>query len=215
MKRAAGVWLISFLIVSAFALPAHAEPGPFGEVAVVTGGCEDGTTIVRATNITDIDLSWLIRIDGRTVETGRLAPGESLERTYVVETGESHFYRIRLGLPPDGYYRSAEGLTDLTDCGSESPSPSPSPSPTQSVSPSPSPSSSSSSTPPVVSGGGGSTSPPDVLGNAGTSPGGSPTLPFTGPDDALILIAIALGFVLVGALALRLTSRPASVRSRD
>lgn len=213
MKRAAGVWLISFLIVFAFALPAHAEPGPFGEVAVVTGDCEDGTTVVRATNITDTDLSWLIRIDGRTVETGRLAPGESLERAYVVEMGESHFYRIRLGLPPDGYYRSDEGLTDLTDCASDSPSPSPSP--TQSASPSPSPSSSSSSSPPVVGGGGGSTSPPDVLGDAGSNPGDSPTLPFTGPEDALMLIAIALGFVLVGTLALRLTSKPAPVRSRD
>lgn len=209
MKRVAGVWLIPFLVMFAFALPAHAEPGPFGEVAVVTGDCENGTTIVRATNITDIDLSWLIRIDGRTVETGRLAPGESLERTYEVEMGESHFYRIRLGLPPEGHYRSDEGLTDLTDC---SPSPSPSPSPTQSVSPSPSP---SSSNPPVVGGGGGSTSPPKVLGNAGTSPGGAPTLAFTGPEDALMLIAIALGLVLVGALALRLTSKPAPVRTMD
>ncbi len=97
------------MLVFAFAFPAFADPGPADEVEVILGNCEDGTTILRAHNTQEIELGWLIRIDGKLVDQGRLAPGERVERTYEVALGESHFYRIRLGLQGEGRYFSTEG----------------------------------------------------------------------------------------------------------
>ena len=98
MKR-----LLLLAIGLLFALPvgAHADPGPSDEVVVIPGDCADGTTIVSAHNTQNKSLGYLIRIDGRLVEQGRLDPGERVQRTYEVPLGESHFYRIRLGLPVD------------------------------------------------------------------------------------------------------------------
>jgi hypothetical protein len=83
---------------------------------VIAGSCDDGTTIVSAHNTQDKSLGYLIRIDGRLVEQGRLEPGERVQRTYEVPLGESHFYRIRLGLPVDHVYFSDEAATDRTNC---------------------------------------------------------------------------------------------------
>jgi hypothetical protein len=192
--------LVPMLLVLAIAFPALADPGPTDEVEVILGDCEDGTTILRAHNTQDIDLGWLIRIDGRLVDQGRLAPGERVERTYEVALGESHFFRIRLGLPGEGVYFSHEGTTARIDCPSESPSPSQSVSPSGSVSPSESetpsesvlPSASSVSPSTSVLGGGGTNSPP-----GGTA--------FTGPEVGW-LIAVGMGLLLLGAAAMRFSS---------
>ncbi len=108
--------VVPILLVVVFAYPAFADPGPTDEVEIVLGNCDDGTTILRAHNTTDIELGWLIRIDGRLVDKGRLAPDERVERIYDVALGESHFYRIRLGLLGEGVYYSTEGTTDRTNC---------------------------------------------------------------------------------------------------
>lgn len=194
--------VIPMLLVFAFAFPAFADPGPTDEVEVILGDCEDGTTILRAHNTQEIELGWLIRIDGQLVDQGRLAPGERVERTYEVSLGESHFFRIRLGLTGEGRYFSTEGTTDRTNCESESPSPSGSvtpsvtPSPTKSQTPSPSES----------VGGGNSHSPStSVLGGSETRSPGSGGTAFTGPEVGW-LIAAGLGLLLLGAAALRFAS---------
>ena len=176
--------VIPVLLVFAFAFPAHADPGPADEVEVILGNCEDGTTILRAHNTQEIELGWLIRIDGKLVDQGRLAPGERVERTYEVALGESHFYRIRLGLPGEGRYFSHEGTADRTNCET------PPPSGTQT---------------PSVGGGGGNSNPPSVLGGSGTQSPGSGGTAFTGPEVGW-LIAAGLGLLLLGAAALRLTA---------
>lgn len=194
--------VIPMLLVFAFAFPAFADPGPTDEVEVILGDCEDGTTILRAHNTQEIELGWLIRIDGQLVDQGRLAPGERVERTYEVSLGESHFLRIRLGLTGEGRYFSTEGTTDRTNCESESPSPSGSvtpsvtPSPTKSQTPSPSES----------VGGGNSHSPStSVLGGSETRSPGSGGTAFTGPEVGWF-IAAGLGLLLLGAAALRFAS---------
>lgn len=194
--------VIPMLLVFAFAFPAFADPGPTDEVEVILGDCEDGTTILRAHNTQEIELGWLIRIDGQLVDQGRLAPGERVERTYEVSLGESHFFRIRLGLTGEGRYFSTEGTTDRTNCESESPSPSGSvtpsvtPSPTKSQTPSPSES----------VGGGNSHSPStSVLGGSETRSPGSGGTAFTGPEVGWF-IAAGLGLLLLGAAALRFAS---------
>src|SRR5437016_13507438 len=131
--------------VIVFAAPAKADPGPSDEVVVIAGNCDDGTTIVSAHNTQDKSLGYLIRIDGRLVEQGRLAPGERVQRTYEVPLGESHFFRIRLGLPVDHVYFSDEATADLTNCPS-------------STSTTPPPSSTSTTPPPTSSSNSGSSS---------------------------------------------------------
>jgi hypothetical protein len=186
--------VVPILLVFAFAFPAFADPGPADEVEVILGNCEDGTTTLRAHNTQEIELGWLIRIDGALVDQGRLAPGERVERTYEVSLGESHFFRIRLGLTGEGRYFSTEGTTDRTNCESESPSPTESqtPSPTESQTPS-------------VGGGGGNSHSPSVLGGSETRSPGSGGTAFTGPEVGW-LIAAGLGLLLLGAAALRLTA---------
>jgi hypothetical protein len=194
--------VITIGVLLALAVPASADPGTGDEVEVIVGDCDDGTTIVRAHNTTDVELGYLIRIDGRLVEEGRLAPGATVERTYDVPAGESWFFRIRLGLTGEGEYFSDEGTTDRTNC----PSPT-TPPPTSTTTP-----------PPTVGGGGGSTTTagPTVGGISGanTSP---PSLAFTGPeDDAPWLIAATIAFLVAGTLALRLSSsRREPARARD
>jgi hypothetical protein len=190
--------LVPMLLALAIAVPALADPGPTDEVEVILGDCDDGTTILRAHNTQDVDLGWLIRIDGRLVDQGRLAPGERVERTYEVALGESHFFRIRLGLPGDGVYFSNEGTTARIDC--------PSPTETPSSSSPPPPGGTSSSSPPSVGGGGGSNSPStSVLGGSGTNSPGSGGTAFTGPEMGW-LIAVGMGLLLLGAAALRFSS---------
>ncbi len=203
MKR-----FLLFLIGVLLALPvvAHADPGPSDEVVVIAGDCDDGTTIVSAHNTQDKSLGYLIRIDGRLVEEGRLAPGERVQRTYEVPLGESHFYRIRLGLPVDHVYFSDEAATDRTNCPTPS---STSPPPSSSTSTTPPPTSSSStgsSSSSSVSGGGGSspTRGPTVKGQSGTSPGG---VAFTGPEDFPWAAGAMIALLLIGSLALRIGSR--------
>jgi hypothetical protein len=179
---------------------AHADPGPSDEVVVIPGDCADGTTIVSAHNTQSKSLGYLIRIDGRLVEQGRLAPDERVERTYEVPLGESHFYRIRLGLPVDQVYFSDEAATDRTNC----------PSPTESSSSS---SSSTSTTPPPTSsssssvGGhsGSSTRPPSVKAESGSSPPGDAA--FTGSADLPWAAGAMIGLLLAGSVALRIGSR--------
>ena len=184
--------VIPVLLVFAFAFPAFADPGPADEVEIVLGNCEDGTTILRAHNTQDVELGWLIRIDGRLVDQGRLAPDERVERTYEVSLGESHFFRIRLGLTGENHYFSTEGTTDRTDC--QSPSPSESISPSESTSPSES-----------VSGGGSHSPSTSVLGGSETRSPGSGGTAFTGSEVGW-LIAAGLGLLLLGAAALRFAS---------
>ena len=186
--------VIPVLLVFAFAFPAFADPGPADEVEVILGNCEDGTTILRAHNTQEIELGWLIRIDGKLVDQGRLAPGERVERTYEVALGESHFYRIRLGLQGEGRYFSTEGTADRTNCESESPPPSETqtPPPTETQTPS-------------VGGGGGNSNSPSVLGGSETRSPGSGGTAFTGPEVGW-LIAAGLGLLLLGAAALRFTA---------
>ncbi len=193
--------LVPMLLALATAVPALADPGPTDEVEVILGDCEDGTTILRAHNTQDVELGWLIRIDGRLVDQGRLAPGERVERTYEVALGESHFFRIRLGLTGEGFYASAEGTTARIDC--PSPTETPSPSGTQS---SPPPGGTTTSSPPIIGGGGGTTTPStSVLGGAGTNTPGPGGTAFTGPALGW-LIAVGMGLLLLGAAALRLAS---------
>jgi len=187
--------------VIVFAVPAKADPGPSDEVVVIAGSCDDGTTIVSAHNTQDKSLGYLIRIDGRLVEQGRLAPGERVQRTYEVPLGESHFYRIRLGLPVDHVYFSDEAATDRTNCPSPTSS-STTPPPTSSSSSGGSSSTSSSSS--VGGGGGSSTRGPTVKGESGTGPGGTA---FTGSEDIPWLAAAMFVLLLVGSLALRIGSR--------
>ena len=186
--------VVPILLVFAFAFPAFADPGPADEVEVILGNCEDGTTILRAHNTQEIELGWLIRIDGKLVDQGRLAPGERVERTYEVALGESHFYRIRLGLQGEGRYFSTEGTADRTNCESESPPPSETqtPPPTETQTPS-------------VGGGGGNSQSPSVLGGSETRSPGSGGTAFTGPEVGWI-IAAGLGLLLLGAAALRFTA---------
>ena len=122
MKR---ILLLAMVGLVILAVPAHADPGPTDEVVVINGDCSDGTTIVSAHNTTDQPLHYLIRIDGKLVETGILQPDERVKRTYDVPLGESHFFRIRLGLPVDHVYFSTEGATDRTNCSSTTSTPPP------------------------------------------------------------------------------------------
>ena len=184
--------VLPVLLVFAFAFPAFADPGPTDEVEVILGNCEDGTTILRAHNTQEIELGWLIRIDGRLVDQGRLAPGERVERTYEVALGESHYYRIRLGLQGEGRYFSDEGLVDRTDCESETPTPSESETPSESGTPS-------------IGGGGSHTPSTSVLGGSETRSPGSGGTAFTGSEVGW-LIAAGLGLLLLGAAALRFAS---------
>jgi hypothetical protein len=192
------------------AVPAYADPGPSDEVVIHFGNCDDGTTIVSAHNTQEMELGYLIRIDGAIVEQGRLAPGERVERTYEVPPGESHFFRIRLGLTGDGAYFSTEGTTDRTDCPSESPSPSPSTSTSPPPTSSPPPTTSTTSSPPASPGGahGGTSTPTtSVRGESGSrtrTPGGTA---FTGSNSVPWLVAAALGLLIVGTSALRISSR--------
>jgi hypothetical protein len=204
------VFSVGALIV--LAAPAKADPGPSDEVVVIAGDCDDGTTIVSAHNTQNKSLGYLIRIDGRLVEEGRLAPGERVQRTYEVPLGESHFYRIRLGLPVDHVYFSDEATTDRTNC----PSPSPSPSTSSSSSPPPT----SQTTPP--SGGSSSTSPPtsasstrspSVLGESGSR--SRRGVAFTGSEDIPWLAAAMILLLITGSLALRIGSRRTDTEGQD
>jgi hypothetical protein len=194
--------VIPVLLTFAFAFPAFADPGPTDEVEVILGNCEDGTTILRAHNTQEIELGWLIRIDGQLVDQGRLAPGERVERTYEVALGESHFYRIRLGLQGEGRYFSDEGTADRTNCESESPPPTETqtPPPTETQTPPP-----TETQTPSVGGGGGNSQSPSVLGGSETRSPGSGGTAFTGPEVGW-LIAAGLGLLLLGAAALRFTA---------
>ena len=213
MKR---LLLLGMGVLIVFAAPAKADPGPSDEVVVIAGNCDDGTTLVSAHNTQDKSLGYLIRIDGRLVEQGRLAPGERVQRTYVVPLGESHFYRIRLGLPVDHVYFSDEAATDRTNCpspASSSTTPPPSsttPPPTSSSSSGGSSSTSSSSA--VGGGGGSSTRGPTVKGESGTDPGGTA---FTGSSNVPWLAAAMFVLLLVGSLALRIGSRKATARDSE
>jgi hypothetical protein len=195
-------------LVLAWALPAFAvHPGPSDEVEIIPGNCDDGTTIVRAHNTQDIELGYLIRINDRLVEQGRLAPGERVERTYEVPLGESQFFRVRLGLTGDGRYFSWEATTDRTNC----PSPSESQTPTPSETETPTPSETETPTPsetetPSIGGGGSHTPSTSVLGGSETRSPGSGGTAFTGSEVGW-LIAAGLGLLLLGAAALRLASR--------
>jgi uncharacterized membrane protein YgcG len=189
------------------AVPAYADPGPSDEVVIQFGTCDDGLTVVSAHNTQDMELGYLIRIDGQIVEEGRLAPGERVERTYEVKLGESHFFRIRLGLTGDGAYFSTEGTTDRTHCPSESPSPSPSTSPPPTSS-SPPPTSTSSTSSQGGSHSGTSSPTTSVRGESGSrSAGGTSGTAFTGSDHVPWLIAWTLGLLIVGTSALRISSR--------
>ena len=112
---------------------------------MILADCENGTTTASAHNTTDLDLGYIIKIDGVIVDQGRLAPGERVERTYEVTLGESHFFRIRLGLTGDGAYFSTEGTADRTNCPTPSPSTSTTPPPSSPPPTSPPPT----STPPT------------------------------------------------------------------
>ena len=202
MKRLS-LLCIGVLIV--FAAPAKADPGPSDEVVVIAGSCDDGTTIVSAHNTQDKSLGYLIRIDGRLVEQGRLEPGERVQRTYEVPLGESHFYRIRLGLPVDHVYFSDEATADLTDCPSPSTTSPPPSSSTSTTAPPTSSSSSTSSSTSSVSGSGGSSSTrgPTVKGESGSRGGTA----FTGPENLPWGVAAMIVLLLAGSLALRIGSR--------
>lgn len=194
--------VLPVLLAFAFAFPAFADPGPTDEVEVILGNCEDGTTILRAHNTQEIELGWLIRIDGRLVDQGRLAPGERVERTYEVALGESHFFRIRLGLQGEGRYFSDEGEVDRTNCESETPTPSETETPTPSETETPTPSETET---PSVGGGGSHTPSTSVLGGSETRSPGSGGTAFTGSEVGW-LIAAGLGLLLLGAAALRFAS---------
>ena len=190
------------------ALPvaAHADPGPSDEVVVIPGTCDNPTTIVSAHNTQDKSLGYLIRIDGRLVEEGRLAPGERVQRTYTEPLGESHFFRIRLGLPVDHVYFSDEATADLTNCPTPT-STSPPPSSTSTTPPPTSSSNSGSSSSSTTSVGGhsgsSSTRGPTVKGESGSRGGTA----FTGPEKLPWGVAAMILLLLAGSLALRIGSR--------
>jgi hypothetical protein len=194
--------LTSLLVMAGLvvlSVPAYADPGPTDEVVLILADCDNGTTTASAHNTTDLDLRYIIKIDAVIVDQGTLAPGERVERTYPVKLGESHFFRIRLGLTGDGAYFSDEGTADRTDC----------PSPTTTTPPTSTPPTSTppTSTPPTsVSGEHGHKTPSEtVKAKSGTrSPGGTA---FTGSEDLPWLLAVMLGLLIVGVAALRITSR--------
>ena len=201
MKR---LLLLSMGVLIVFAVPAKADPGPSDEVVVIAGNCDDGTTIVSAHNTQDKSLGYLIRIDGRLVEQGRLEPGERVQRTYEVPLGESHFYRIRLGLPVDHVYFSDEAATDRTNC--PSPTSSSTTPPPTSTTPPPTSSSSSSGSSSTVSPTSGSSKPSQsVLGESGSRSRGGTA--FTGSEDIPWLAAVMLVLLVAGSLALRIGSK--------
>jgi hypothetical protein len=206
---------IGVLIV--FAAPAKADPGPSDEVVVIAGNCDDGTTIVSAHNTQDKSLGYLIRIDGRLVEQGRLDPGERVQRTYEVPLGESHFYRIRLGLPVDHVYFSDEAATDRTNCPSPTsssttpPPTSTTPPPTSSSSSGGSSSTSSSSS--VAGSGGSSTPSPSVLAESGSRSRHGTA--FTGSEDIPWFAAVMLVLLVTGSLALRIGSKRTDTEDPD
>jgi hypothetical protein len=204
--------IISVGILLGLVSPASADPGPGDEVEVIVGDCDDGTTIVRAHNTTETELGYVIRIDGSLVEQGTLGPDERLERTYEVPVGESSFFRIRLGLTGEGAYFSAEDTTDRTKCETPSESPSPTTPPPTSTPPG------TTTAPPTVGGGGGTTKTgtPAVGGISGSKAPAAGGTAFTGPEDhAPQLIAAAIAMLLLGTLALRLTSRPKVTASEN
>ena len=220
MKR---LLLLYMGVLIVFAIPAKADPGPSDEVVVIAGSCADGTTIVSAHNTQDKSLGYLIRIDGRLVEQGRLDPGERVQRTYEVPLGESHFYRIRLGLPVDHVYFSDEAATDRTNCPSPTSS-STTPPPTSQTTPPPtsttppptstssSGGSSSTSTSSVGGVGGSSTRGPTVKGESGTEPG---DVAFTGSTNIPWFAAAMFVLLLVGSFALRIGSRKATAEDPE
>ena len=209
MKRLS-LLCIGVLIV--FAAPAKADPGPSDEVVVIAGSCDDGTTIVSAHNTQDKSLGYLIRIDGRLVEQGRLEPGERVQRTYEVPLGESHFYRIRLGLPVDHVYFSDEAATDRTNCPSPTSS-STTPPPTSTTPPPTSSSSSSGSSSSVSPTSGSSTRSPSVLGESGSKSRRGTA--FTGSEDTPWLAAVMLMLLVAGSLALRIGSKQTDTEDPD
>jgi hypothetical protein len=201
---------IGVLIV--FAAPAKADPGPSDEVVVIAGSCDDGTTIVSAHNTQDKSLGYLIRIDGRLVEQGRLDPGERVQRTYEVPLGESHFYRIRLGLPVDHVYFSDEAATDRTNC--PSPTSSSTTPPPTSTTPPPTSSSSSTGTSSTASAtSGSSTRSSSVLGESGSRSRHGTA--FTGSEDIPWLAAVMLLLLVAGSLALRIGSKQTDTEDPD
>jgi hypothetical protein len=199
-------------VLIVFAAPAKADPGPSDEVVVIAGDCDDGTTIVSAHNTQDKSLGYLIRIDGRLVEQGRLDPGERVQRTYEVPLGESHFYRIRLGLPVDHVYFSDEAATDRTNCPSPTSS-STTPPPTSTTPPPTSSSSSSGSSSTVSPTSGSSTRSPSVLAESGSRSRHGTA--FTGSEDIPWLAAVMLVLLVAGSLALRIGSKQTDTEDPD
>ncbi len=212
MKR---LLLLGIGMLLALPVAAHADPGPSDEVVVIPGTCDNPTTIVSAHNTQDKSLGYLIRIDGRLVEEGRLAPGERVQRTYTEPLGESHFFRIRLGLPVDHVYFSDEATADLTNC----------PTPTST---SIAPSSTSTTPPPTSSSSSGSSSTSSttsVGGNSGSSPTRGPTVKgesgsrggtaFTGPENLPWGIAAMMMLLLAGSLALRIGSKKLNAEDQE
>jgi len=195
-------------VLIVFAIPAKADPGPSDEVVVIAGSCADGTTIVSAHNTQDKSLGYLIRIDGRLVEQGRLDPGERVQRTYEVPLGESHFYRIRLGLPVDHVYFSDEAATDRTNCPSPTSS-STTPPPTSQTTPPPSTETSSTVSPTS----GSSTRSPSVLAKSGARSRHGTA--FTGSEDIPWLAAVMLMLLVAGSLALRIGSKRTDTEDPD
>jgi hypothetical protein len=198
-----------------FAAPAKADPGPSDEVVVIAGDCDDGTTIVSAHNTQDKSLGYLIRIDGRLVEQGRLDPGERVQRTYEVPLGESHFYRIRLGLPVDHVYFSDEAATDRTNCpsptsSSTTPPPTSTTPPPTSTTPPPTSSSSSSTVSPTS---GSSTRSPSVLAESGSRSRHGTA--FTGSEDIPWLAAVMLVLLVAGSFAMRIGSKQTDTEDPD
>jgi hypothetical protein len=205
LKRLLLLFMGVFIV---FAAPAKADPGPSDEVVVIAGSCDDGTTIVSAHNTQDKSLGYLIRIDGRLVEQGRLDPGERVQRTYEVPLGESHFYRIRLGLPVDHVYFSDEAATDRTNC--PSPTSSSTTPPPTSTTPPPTSSSSSSTVSPTS---GSSTRSPSVLAESGSRSRHGTA--FTGSEDIPWLAAVMLVLLVAGSLAMRIGSKQTDTEDPD
>jgi hypothetical protein len=214
MEVHGGGWVLKRLLLLfmgvfiVFAVPAKADPGPSDEVVVIAGSCDDGTTIVSAHNTQDKSLGYLIRIDGRLVEQGRLDPGERVQRTYEVPLGESHFYRIRLGLPVDHVYFSDEAATDRTNC--PSPTSSSTTPPPTSTTPPPTSSSSSSTVSPTS---GSSTRSPSVLAESGSRSRHGTA--FTGSEDIPWLAAVMLVLLVAGSLAMRIGSKQTDTEDPD
>jgi hypothetical protein len=127
-------WLLAGLLAASLAVGGTALADPKdGNPKVIIRHC--GATLI-AENRNDVRLHWLIRIDGRLIEEGVVAPGDTIRRSY----NGAHFFRIRLGTNVDHYYSSAEGSSHCSPSPSPTPSPNPSPSPSPTPSPSPSPS---------------------------------------------------------------------------